>query len=62
MNAVVDGEWCCLDDDGRPQFYDLMFRRGAPFMMVFDMLWLNGCDLRSLPLSQRKALLARIVP
>jgi bifunctional non-homologous end joining protein LigD len=62
VSAVLDGELCCLSRDGRPQFYDLMFRRGAPFFMVFDLLWLNGRDLRAFPLSQRKAMLWRVLP
>src|SRR6202521_3093853 len=28
--AVLDGEIVCLDKNGRPQFYDLLRRRGAP--------------------------------
>jgi len=60
-NAIFDGELCCLSSDGRPQFYDLMFRRSVPFLMVFDVLWLNGRDLRGLPLSRRKAMLSRIL-
>src|SRR5437867_3912916 len=29
--AVLDGEIVCLDQFGRSQFYELMFRRGSPF-------------------------------
>jgi ATP-dependent DNA ligase len=29
-SAVIDGEICCLDGDGRSNFYRLMFRRGHP--------------------------------
>ena len=29
--VVLDGEIVCLDDGGRPQFYDLMFRRAEPY-------------------------------
>ena len=28
--AVLDGEIVCLDCNGRPQFYDLLFRRAEP--------------------------------
>jgi bifunctional non-homologous end joining protein LigD len=46
--AVLDGEIVCLDAAGRPQFYDLLRRRGDPVFYVFDILWLGGRDLRSL--------------
>src|SRR5262245_2171209 len=52
--AVIDGEIVCLDRLGRSQFYDLMFRRGDPYFYAFDLLWLNGQDLRELPLIERK--------
>jgi hypothetical protein len=29
-SAVLDGEIVCLDDGGKPQFRDLLFRRGEP--------------------------------
>jgi ATP-dependent DNA ligase len=45
--AVFDGEIVCLDASGRPQFYDLLRRRGAPVFYAFDLLWLVGQDLRS---------------
>ena len=30
-DAILDGEIVCLDEDGRSQFYDLMFRRSQPY-------------------------------
>lgn len=60
--AILDGEVVCLQPDGRSHFYNLMFRREWPRFMVFDLLWLNGEDLRGLPLHQRKRRLARIMP
>jgi bifunctional non-homologous end joining protein LigD len=60
--ALLDGEFVCLDAEGRPQFYDLLRHRGEAFFYAFDLLWLNGRDLRSLPLVDRKAQLERIVP
>jgi bifunctional non-homologous end joining protein LigD len=60
--AVLDGEIVCLDGNGRPQFYDLLRRRGAPVFYAFDLLWLDGEDLRPLPLIERKRLLRSIVP
>jgi bifunctional non-homologous end joining protein LigD len=61
-SAVLDGEISCLDPDGRSNFYTLMFRRDRPYFMAFDLLWLNGRDLRTQPLHARKRRLARIMP
>jgi ATP-dependent DNA ligase len=41
-NGVLDGEIVSLDAEGRPQFEDLMFRRGELFFVAFDALWLDG--------------------
>jgi bifunctional non-homologous end joining protein LigD len=59
--AVLDGEIVTLDENGRPKFYDLLRRRGAPLFYAFDCLWHDGKDLRSVPLLQRKQTLERIV-
>jgi bifunctional non-homologous end joining protein LigD len=60
--ALLDGEIVCLDPEGRPQFYNLLRRRGNAIFAVFDLLWLDGRDLRPLPLVDRKAELERLVP
>ena len=52
----------CLQPDGRSHFYNLTFRREWPYFMAFDVLWLNGEDLRGLLLHQRKRRLTRIMP
>jgi bifunctional non-homologous end joining protein LigD len=52
--AVIDGEIVCLDENGRPQFYDLLYRRAEPCFLAFDLLWHEGEDLRFLPLIERK--------
>ena len=52
--AIVDGEITCVGPDGRPQFYDLMFKRSTPVFFAFDLLWLDGEDLRRQPLIARK--------
>ena len=59
--AVLDGEIACLDSDGKSQFYELMRRRLAPTYCAFDILWLNGRDLRSKPLLERKAIVKGLV-
>jgi len=61
-NAVLDGEIACLDSEGRSQFNELIYRRGDPYFYAFDVLWLNGRDLRDLPLIKRKEILREIVP
>ena len=60
--AVLDGEVVCLQPDGRSDFYSLLFRRDRPFFYAFDLLFLNGRDLRRLPLTARKRRLAAILP
>lgn len=61
-NAVIDGEIVCLDSEGRSQFNDLLYRRGDPYFFAFDLLWLNGRDLRDLPLIERRQKLRQVVP
>ena len=53
-DAILDGEICCLDSQGRSQFNELLYRRGEPALYCFDLLWLNGQDLRQLH-DRRKA-------
>jgi bifunctional non-homologous end joining protein LigD len=60
-DAVLDGEIVCLDDEGRSQFNELLRRRGEPVFYTFDLLWLNGEDLRHLPLVRRKERLRRLM-
>jgi bifunctional non-homologous end joining protein LigD len=61
-DAILDGEIVHLGKDGTPQFYDLMRRRGPQHFCAFDLLWLDGRDLRERPLLERKRLLRQIVP
>jgi len=60
-SAVLDGEIVYLNADGKPQFRDLLFRRGEPRFVSFDLLWCDGEDLRYLPLIERKRRLRSIV-
>jgi bifunctional non-homologous end joining protein LigD len=60
-SAVLDGEIVGLDADGKPQFRDLLFRRGEPRFVAFDLLWCEGEDLRHLPLIDRKRRLRSVV-
>jgi bifunctional non-homologous end joining protein LigD len=59
--AVLDGEIVCVDASGRPQFYNLLFRRGSPVFYVFDLPWLDGEDLRLRPLLYRKRILRKLI-
>ena len=60
--AVLDGEVIVADPTGRPQFYDLLRGRLAPAFVAFDLLWIDGVDLRPLPLSERRLRLLSILP
>ena len=60
--AILDGEIARPGADGGPMFYELMRRRGPFCFYAFDLLWLDGCDLRDLALSGRKALLRKLLP
>ena len=59
--AVLDGEIACVDEAGRPQFRDLLFRKRQCIFIAFDLLYLNGRDLRVLPLLERKAMLKKLL-
>jgi bifunctional non-homologous end joining protein LigD len=61
QNAVIDGELVCLDSEGRSIFNELLFRRGSPIFYAFDLLYLNGRDLRQLPLIERKEKLREVI-
>ena len=45
-NAIIDGEIVCLDAQGVSQFNQLLGRKGEPVLYAFDLLWLDGADLR----------------
>src|SRR3989475_5187433 len=58
----IDGEICSLNRRGRPQFKNLMFRRGnAPCFFAFDLLTCDGKDLRTERLLDRKQELRRLL-
>jgi bifunctional non-homologous end joining protein LigD len=60
--AILDGEIVSLDQHGKPVFQNLVRRQGFIAFAAFDLLWLDGRDLRPEPLSQRKRLLAELLP
>ena len=60
-DAILDGELVCLDDEGKSRFNQLLRRRAEPAFYAFDLLWLNGKDLRQLPLIERKKRLRQLI-
>ncbi|HEU4647607.1 MAG TPA: hypothetical protein VFS33_01010 [Gemmatimonadales bacterium] len=60
--AILDGEILSLDASGLPSFAALMRGTGRLAYATFDCLWLNGRDLRPLPLAARKRRLGMLVP
>ena len=63
-SALLDGEIVALDEDGRSRFQLLQhgLKAGAPLTYyVFDILELDGRDLRDEPLSRRKAILKKVL-
>jgi len=62
QRTILDGEIVALDAEGRSIFADLMMGRGEPSYCAFDLVWLNGRDLRQKPLLERKRLLRTMVP
>jgi len=69
LPAIVDGEICALDAEGRSSFQALqqidMVARGksrAPLTFIaFDLLYADGRDLRTLPLEERKTKLEKLI-
>src|SRR3954464_7420174 len=62
-SCLIDGEVVCCDERGLATFQLLRHRRNAPqaFLYAFDLLELNGTDLRREPIEVRKATLASIL-
>lgn len=64
--AWLDGEIVVLDKQGKPSFQLLQNfqkdRFGTLVYYVFDLMYLNGYDIRHLPLIQRKELLKELLP
>jgi bifunctional non-homologous end joining protein LigD len=60
--AVLDGEIVCLRPDGNSDFNALLFRREWPYFYAFDLLSVDGEDLRGYGLLERKRRLRRILP
>jgi ATP-dependent DNA ligase len=46
-----------LDGSGKARFYGLRANRGTVVFAAFHLTWLNGRDMRDLPLLERKEIL-----
>jgi len=60
-SLMMDGEIVCLNEHGRCQFSELLFRRDEPRFIAFDLLHASGKDLRRERLLDRKHELRRII-
>jgi len=63
---ILDGEAVAVDEQGRPSFQMLQNRSSLPpgwslAYYAFDLLQLNGKDLKGLPLQERRSLLEKVV-
>jgi len=56
--VVLDGEIVALDEKGRPRF-QLLQQGNRELVFIFDILWLDGHDIRNLPYTDRRELLER---
>ena len=65
-DVILDGEIIATDNNGVPHFELLQNWRRDPVgslqYCVFDLLWIDGRDIRTVPLIDRKALLQSIIP
>jgi bifunctional non-homologous end joining protein LigD len=59
-DAVLDGEIIVVNQR-LPDFYALMYRRGNPEYAAFDLLFLNGRDIRDMAYTERKKRLEKIL-
>jgi bifunctional non-homologous end joining protein LigD len=59
--AVLDGEICALDEQGRSRFGFLQRGEGTLVFVVFDLLEVDGEPLLELPLRERRARLEAVV-
>jgi bifunctional non-homologous end joining protein LigD len=62
-SCVIDGEAVACDESGVPTFERIRYRRHdtSVFLYAFDLIELNGDDLRRDPLEVRKATLANVL-
>jgi bifunctional non-homologous end joining protein LigD len=66
QDAIIDGEIVALDEKGRSSFqllqaYDIGQGRPPIFFYAFDLLQVDGEDLRKLPLEERRQRLEKLI-
>src|SRR5688572_28665670 len=61
-DAILAGEVVALNRQGKPVFRDLLRGQGFIAFAAFDLLWLDGVDLRHRSLAERKSLLGELLP
>jgi len=61
-DVILDGEVVSLNRQGKPVVRDLLRGQGFMAFAAFDLLWLDGADLRPRPLAERKHLLGQLLP
>jgi ATP-dependent DNA ligase len=54
-SATIDGELVACDIDGKPDFKALMGRNADVCVWCFDLMAVDGRDVRQLPLVERRA-------
>jgi bifunctional non-homologous end joining protein LigD len=59
---ILDGEVVALNRQGKPVFRDLLRGQGFLAFAAFDLLWLDGTDMRQRPLLERKQALNQLLP
>jgi len=62
-SVILDGELVATNSKGIPEFHALRFKRAGVedvYVFAFDILELNGKDLRALPLKKRRQKLTRL--
>ena len=65
LKAVFDGEIVAVDERGLAVFQSLQNWQNTPGRLqyfIFDILWLDGYDLTSIPLVERKRILKEVLP
>jgi bifunctional non-homologous end joining protein LigD len=60
-DAVLDGEICALDEQGRSRFSNLQEGSGTLVLVLFDLLELESEPLLGLPLEERRSRLEQLV-
>lgn len=60
-DVVFDGEIVAEDEKGVPRFQLLQGGTNREKMIVFDILWLDGADLRRRPYPERRAMIEKLL-